>query len=168
VNGRGLVPVGLGVLLVSAACSSPSTGTPVAAAHAAASTRPAAKQTCPDVAWHPPASVALEQRTRDLVPFGPAILGVQSTWQGAGFTVETVAGGYVDDLTEPYDDLRTTGTLSLRGDPEAEVMHGSLQGSPVLLVLWRDRSVAAPCDVHAFLVQGADLSTQELILEGLS
>jgi hypothetical protein len=136
-------------------------------ARAAPSTRPAMKQTCPDVAWAPPASVPLEHASRELVPFAPTLLGVQSTWRGNGFTVETVSGGYVDDLTEPYDNLQPTGTLSLHGDSHAEVMHGSLQGSPVLLVLWRDRTQAVPCDVHAFLVQGADLPTEELLLKGL-
>lgn len=137
-------------------------------ARAAASTRPAAKRTCPDVTWAVPASMGLERASRELVPFGPTLLGVQSTWRGHGFTVETVSGGYVDDLTEPYDNLAPTGTLSLHGDPHAEVMHGSLQGSPVLVVLWRDRSEAVPCDVHAFLVQGADHPTEELLLEGLN
>jgi hypothetical protein len=134
---------------------------------AAAATRPATKSTCPDIAWQPPPSLALEQSARELVPFGPTLLGVEATWTGVGFTVQTVAGGYVDDLTEAYDNLRTTGTIPLRADPAAEIMHGTLRGSPVALVLWRDTSQPVPCDVHVFLVQGADPATEALLITGL-
>jgi hypothetical protein len=134
---------------------------------AAASTRPATKTTCPDVLWDPPPSLSLERTSRELVPWGPTLLGVDTTWRGDGFTVETASGGYMDELTEPYDDLQQTGTRSLQGDPEAEIMHGSFQGSPVLLVLWRDSSQAVPCDVHAFLVEGAEPAEEDLLLQGL-
>ena len=163
------LPAAIGIValaLVVSGCSGSSAAAP-AGASAAASTRPAMKQTCPDVAWVPPSSVPLEHASRELVPFAPTLLGVRSTWRGNGFTVETVSGGYVDDLTEPYDNLQPTGTLSLHGDPHAEVLHGSLQGSPVLFVLWRDHTQAVPCDVHAFLVQGADLPTEGVLLTGL-
>jgi hypothetical protein len=148
-------------------CTGGSAHAPAATGRPAVDTRPAEKQTCPDVGWQPPASVAAEQTARELVPFGPTVLGVNTSWQGDGFTVETVAGGYVDDLTEPYDDLRPTGMLSLSGDPDAEVMRGSLQGKRVLLVLWRDGSQPVPCDVHVFLVHGADPPTEALLVGGL-
>jgi hypothetical protein len=125
------------------------------------------KSTCPDVLWDPPPSLWLERTSRDLVPFSPTLLGVDATWRGDGFTVETVSGGYVDELTEPYDDLRQTDTRSLHGDPEAQILHGSFQASPVLMVLWRDSSQAVPCDVHAFLVEGADARDENLLLQGL-
>jgi hypothetical protein len=174
VHGRGrrrwLAPAGTVLLLLTVTvigCTGGAADEGAVAGRPAARTRPAVKETCPDVAWQPPPSVAVQQGTRELVPFGPTLLGVDSTWQGDGFTVETRAGGYVDDLTEPYDNLRTTGTLSLTGDPAAEVMHGSLGRSPVLLVLWRDGSESAPCDIHAFLVQGADPATEALLIGGL-
>ena len=162
----GAVGVGL-VLLATTGCSGPARGAPAAAAQPAVSTRPALKQTCPDVVWTPPTSLGIEQSSHQLVPFGPTILGVQSTWQGAGFSVETVAGGYVDDLTEPYDNLATTGKIPLQGDPQAEIMRGTLQSRRVLVVLWRDSSEQVPCDVHAFLVEGADAGTETLLLGGL-
>lgn len=155
------------LVVTTTGCGSRPADQGVAGALAAASTRPAAKETCADVVWQPPRSLVLEQRSRELVPFTPTLLGVQSTWEGDGFSVETVAGGYVDDVTEPYDNLVPTGTLALRGDPEASILHGSLQSRPVLLVLWRDGSQPAPCDVHAFLVEGADAATESVLVEGL-
>jgi hypothetical protein len=159
------------VLVVSAfalvGCSTMPTPRAVDSPRAAASTRPATKATCPDVLWDPPASLRLEQTSRELIPWSPILLGVDTTWRGDGYTVETVSGGYVDELTEPYDDLRPTGTRSLQGDPEAQILHGSFQTSPVLLVLWRVSSQAVPCDVHAFLVEGADAATEDLLLQGL-
>jgi hypothetical protein len=151
-----------------AGCSETTADAQAPSARPAPSTRPATKTTCPDVAWIPPASVHLEQSSRELVPFSPTLLGVHATWLGDGITVETVSGGYVDDLTEAYDNLHVTGTLPLRSDPGAEILRGTLQDSPVLLVLWRDRSQSVPCDVHVFLVQGADAATEEVLLGGLS
>jgi hypothetical protein len=164
---HGLVGAALVVLTVAVTGCTGSPPPEPAAPHAAASTRPATKATCPDVQWDPPPSVPLERTSRDLVPFSPTLLGVDTTWRGDDFTVETVSGGYVDELTEPYDDLRPAGTRSLHGDTDAQVMHGSFQGSPVLLVVWRDSSQAVPCDVHALLVQGADAATEDLLLQGL-
>jgi hypothetical protein len=112
--------------------------------------------------------VPLEHTSRELVPFSPTLLGVQSTWDGDGFTVETVAGGYVDDLTEEYDNLQLSSTIPLRNDLGAEVLHGTLQGSPVLVVLWRDETQPVPCDVQVLIVQGADVATEELLIGGLS
>ena len=122
------------------ACSATPTLEAADSHRAAATTRPATKATCPDVLWDPPPSLRLQQTSRELVGWSPVLLGVDTTWSGDGFTVETVSGGYEDELTEPYDDLRPIGTRSLEGDPEAQVMHGSFQASPVLLVIWRDSS----------------------------
>jgi hypothetical protein len=134
--------------------------------HAPASTRPAAKQTCPDVDWQP-TTPNIEQTSRELIGFGPTLLGVHTTWAGDGFTAETMAGGYVDDLTEPYDNLAVTGTLIVASGAEAEVMHGTLQGAPVLVVVWREPNQARPCDVRALVVQGADVATEGELLAGL-
>ena len=167
---RRLALVGAALVVPAVAltgCSATPTPGDADSPRADTSTRPAAKSTCPDVLWDGPPSLQLEQISRELVPWSPTLLGVDTTWRGDGFTVETVSGGYMDELTEPYDDLQQTGTRSLQGDPEAAILHGSFQGSPVLMVLWRDSSQAVPCDVHAFLVQGADADTEDLLLQGL-
>jgi len=104
---------------------------------------------------------------RELVGVGPTLLGVQSTWTGNDVTVETVAGGYVDDLTESYDDLRTVGTRDLSGGSTAEVLAGQLLGESVLVVAWRDASQEVPCDVHALVITGADVAVQTELLRGL-
>lgn len=159
--------VALLLTLTAVGCSGSSADGSAAVDRPAANSRPAVKETCPDVAWQPPASVRVEQGARELVPFGPTLLGVDSTWRGNGFIVQTVAGGYVDDLTEPYDDLQPSGTIAVSGDPAAEVMRGTFQGRPVLMVLWRDLAQAVPCDVHVFLVQDADPVTEDILLGGL-
>jgi len=122
---------------------------------AAASTRPAAKETCDDVVWEPPPELHVTRTSRELVGFSPTLLGVYTTWAGDGFTAETVAGGYVDDLTEAYDDLHVTGSLTLGPGVEAEVLHGQLLEAPVLAVIWRDPADEVPCDVHALVITGA-------------
>ena len=153
-------------LLVTAGCAGAGAGSS-APAGTAASTRPAAKNTCRDVSWNPPPALQVRQTHRELVGFGPTLLGVDTTWAGGGFQAETVAGGYVDDLTEPYDDLEVTGSLTTADGTEAEVSHGSLRGVPVVLVIWRDASEKPPCDVHALLVQGADPTTEHRLLDAL-
>jgi hypothetical protein len=166
--GRALIAAALVAPTVAlTACSQTPTSAEADSPRAAATTRPATKATCPDVLWDPPSSLQLEQTSRELVPWSPTLVGVDTTWRGDGFTVETVSGGYMDELTEPYDDLQQTGTRTLQGDPEAAVLRGSFQASPVLLVLWRDSSQKVPCDVHAFLIQGADAADEDLLLQGL-
>jgi hypothetical protein len=156
-----------GCLLATSGCG----GSPVAGADPAgpgSSLRPAAKETCRDVAWSPPPSLHVVQTSRELVGFSPTLLGVQTTWAGNGFTAETVAGGYVDDLTEAYDDLHVVGTLPLDRGVEAEVLHGRLLDDQVLVAVWRDPTEDVPCDVHALLVRGADVHVhEEELLEGL-
>jgi hypothetical protein len=145
--------------------SAPAAGT---SSQPAAVTRPAWKTTCPDVTWTPPASLDLAKSSRELVGYGPTLLGIDTTWTSPqGFTVEAVAGGYMDDITEPYDDLAQTGTLQLP-KAQADVLRGSLQDTRVMVVLWRDTTIQAPCDVQALLVIGADPATEDLVLHGLS
>lgn len=130
--------------------------------------RQATKMTCPDVQLTLPASLHLVPTSRALVPFSPVLLGVEATFSGrGGLFVETLSGGYVDDITEPYDDLHVTGHRSVAGDPSAEVMRGSLQGSPVDLVLWRERKVNRPCDVHALMVQNANAADADMLVRSL-
>jgi hypothetical protein len=152
-----------GALLSTAGCG---LGIRPAAPAEGVATRPAEKETCPDVAWSPPLPDVVPTE-RELVGFSPTLLGVHTTWAGDGFTAETVAGGYVDDLTEAYDDLHLTSTLSLADGIEAEVLRGRLLENPVLVVVWRDPALDVPCDVHALLVTGADADLEEALLRGL-
>jgi hypothetical protein len=151
------------VLLTTSGCAS----VHPAGQRPAAATRPATKVTCADVRWTPPPELPVEQSSRELVGFSPTLLGVHTTWTGRGITVDTMAGGYVDDLTEPYDDLAITGETSVAGGIEADVMHGTLRGLPVVAVLWRDPSQHVPCDVHALLAVGADPVDEARVLAGL-
>jgi hypothetical protein len=150
----------LALLLLLTGCGGAAAG----GEQAAPSTRPAVKETCPDVAWTPPPTVPLEQTHRELVPFSPTLLGVQTQWAGSGLTVETSAGGYVDDLTEPYDDLSPAGAMTIGDGVEAEVLRGHAEDAPLLFVLWREPSVEPPCDVHVLLVTGADPSVERELL----
>jgi hypothetical protein len=152
-------------LLCLAGCGGAAAGAD--AEPAVRSTRPAAKETCPDVRWTPPPSLGIEQTHRELVPFSPTLLGVHAMWAGSGVTVETSAGGYVDDLTEPYDDLSSAGSMTLADGVEAEVLRGHAAEASLLVLLWRDPSVEAPCDVHAVLITGADPAVEKELVSRL-
>jgi hypothetical protein len=160
-----LVPAVLAALLFLPGCGGSAAG--AGADAAARSTRPAAKETCPDVRWTPPPSLGIEQTHRELVPFTPSLLGVHAMWAGNGVTVETSAGGYVDDLTEPYDDLGSAGSMTLAHGAEAEVLRGHAQEAPLLVLLWREPSVEPPCDVHAVLITGANPAVEKDLLARL-
>lgn len=130
------------------------------------SSRPAAKSTCPQaVVMQPPAG--MEVTERELVPFSSTQLGVNTVISDAADaaerssgsrTIEVVSGGYVDELTESYDDLQPVGTISVTGQP-VSLLAGSLLSSTVKLVIWRQPEVAPPCDVHAVLA--TNLSKQQ-------
>ena len=128
------------------------------------SSRPAAKSTCPQAfVTRPPSGMHVSER--ELVPFGPTQLGVNTVISDATGTaeppsrmIEVVSGGYVDELTESYDNLRPAGTVSVMGQP-ASLLAGSLLNSTVKLVIWREPEVAPPCDVHAVLA--TNLSMQQ-------
>lgn len=130
------------------------------------STRPAAKSTCPQaVVTQPPAGMEVSER--ELVPFSSTQLGmntvVSDTADAAepsarSRTIEVVSGGYVDELTESYDDLRPVGTVSVTGQPMT-LLAGSLLSSTVKVVIWRQPGVVPPCDVHAVLA--TNLSKQQ-------
>lgn len=156
----------IGVLLSATGCGNEASSI-ADAASPAASTRPATKDTCPDVVWEPAPSLGVVPTSRELVGFSPTLLGVHTSWAGHGFTAETVAGGYADDLTEPYDDLRVTGHRTLEGGVQAEVSRGEFLDDPVLIVIWRDANQDAPCDLHALLVRAVDAATEEQALAGL-
>jgi hypothetical protein len=128
------------------------------------SSRPAAKSTCPQaIVTRPPSGMQVSER--ELVPFGPTQLGVNTVISDATGTaeppsrmIEVVSGGYVDELTENYDNLRQAGTVSVMGQP-VSLLAGSLLNSTVKLIIWREPEVAPPCDVHAVLA--TNLSMQQ-------
>jgi hypothetical protein len=158
-------PLMAGVLLSAAGCTA-GLG-PAGTEGAGPPTRPVTKVTCPDITWEPAPELRVVRSSRELVGFSPTLLGVHTTWTGEGFTAETVAGGYVDDLLEAYDDLKVTGSHAIAPGVEAEVMRGQLVDDPVLAVVWRDDRQDVPCDVHALLVTGADADLEDQLLRGL-
>lgn len=138
-----------GVLLV-AGCSVDGQAAPAGPA----TPRSGLKTTCPEATVTPPPGLVLADR--ELVPFSRTLLGVHTTYEAAGGgRLEVLSGGYVDDLTEDYDDLRVVATRPVDGQSTA-VLQGSLLATTARLVVWRRPGTAAPCDVHA--VVATDLS----------
>jgi hypothetical protein len=130
------------------------------------SSRPAAKNTCARAIVTKVPS-GMEVSERELVPFSSTQLGVNTVFSdttGAAEPssrsrrIEVVSGGYVDELTESYDDLRPIETVSVTGQP-VTLLAGSLLSSTVNVVIWRQPGVAPPCDVHAVLA--TNLSKQQ-------
>ena len=131
------------------------------------SRRPAAKSACPQaVVTQPPAGMEVSER--ELVPFSSSQLGTNTViTDGAdgaepassrSRTIEVVSGGYVDELTESYDNLQPVETISVTGE-RVSLLAGSLLNSTVNVVIWRQAGVAPPCDVHAVLA--TNLSKQQ-------
>jgi hypothetical protein len=122
------------------------------------SQRPAAKSMCPQaIVTQPPSGMELSDR--ELVPFSSTRLGVNTVFSDTieaaqppsrSRMIEVVSGGYVDELTESYDDLRPERTVSVAGQP-VSLLAGSLLTSTVTVVIWRQPGIAPPCDVHAIL-----------------
>jgi hypothetical protein len=106
--------------------------------------------------------------SRDLVGFSPTLLGVQTSWAGDGFTAETVAGGYLDDLLEPYDDLVDAGQLRLAHGEEAQLLRGELRDEHLLVATWSDASLQVPCSTRAVVIKSRDEATAEEWLQGLN
>jgi hypothetical protein len=130
------------------------------------SSRPAAKNTCARAIVTKVPS-GMEVSERELVPFSSTQLGVNTVFSdttGAAEPssrsrrIEVVSGGYVDELTESYDDLRPAGTISVAGQP-VSLLAGSLLTSTAGVVIWRQPGIAPPCDVHAVLAM--NLSKQQ-------
>jgi hypothetical protein len=104
---------------------------------------------------------------RKLVPFSSTQLGVNTVISDASGTaepsspsrmIEVVSGGYVDELTESYDDLRPVGSVSVTGQP-VSLLASRFLTSTVKVAIWRQPGVAPPCDVHAVLA--TNLSRQQ-------
>lgn len=76
----------------------------------------------------------LELVDRVLVPYSREILGVEATYEDSlGRRLTVMSGGYLDDITETYDDLQPAGTTEL-ADATADVLEGSFLGTPITVV----------------------------------
>lgn len=90
----------------------------------------AAKTTCDELVLANDA-FGLELVDRVLVPYSRQILGVEATYEDdLGRRLNVVSGGYLDDITETYDDLQPAGTTEL-ADATADVLEGSFLGTPI-------------------------------------
>jgi len=80
--------------------------------------------------------------------------------------IEVVSGGYVDELTESYDNLRPAGRVSVTGQP-VSLLAGSLLTSTVNVAIWRQPAVVPPCDVHAVLATNLSKQQFEAVLKSV-
>jgi hypothetical protein len=136
--------------------------------------RPAAKSTCPQaVVTRPPAGMEVSER--ELVPFSSTQLGMNTVIgdtadaaepSARSRTIGVVSGGYVDELTESYDDLRPAGTISVTGQP-VTLLAGSLLNATVKVVIWRQPGVVPPCDVHAVLATNLSMQQFKAVVESV-
>ena len=112
------------------------------------------KKTCPQaVVLRPPAGMHVSDR--ELVPFSATQLGVHTEISEASprstarpRQIEVISGGYLDDLTEDYDDLQIVGKRQV-GKQRATVLTGRFLRNLVKVALWREDGATTPCDVHA-------------------
>jgi hypothetical protein len=138
------------------------------------SRRPAAKSTCPQaVVTQPPAGMEVSER--ELLPFSSTQLGVSTVLSeiadaakpsSRSRTIEVVSGGFVEELTESYDNLRPVETISVAGQP-VSLLAGSLLNSTVKLVIWRQPEVAPPCDVHAVFATNLSMQQFKAVVESV-
>jgi hypothetical protein len=114
------------------------------------------KKTCPQaVVLRPPAGMHVSDR--ELVPFSATQLGVHTEISEASprsgarsRRIEILSGGYLDDLTEDYDDLQIVGKRQV-GKQRATVMTGKFLRNSVKVAVWREDGATTPCDVHALV-----------------
>jgi len=93
----------------------------------------AGKTTCDELVL-PNDVLGLEIVDRVLVPYSREILGVEATYEdNLGRRLTAVSGGYLDDITETYDNLQPAGTTEL-ADATADVLEGSFLGTPITVV----------------------------------
>ncbi len=128
-----------------------------------ASPLPAAKTTCNELVLTSGSST-LELVDRVLVPYSRTILGVEAEYEDDhGRSLMLISGGYLDDITEPYDNLQPAGTMQL-GSGTADLLEGSFFGTPIA-VAYR-LGTDPPCSTLAAVAIG--FSTEaftELALE---
>jgi len=141
----------LGTLLslVIAACAAPAGPPP-------ATTETGEKSTCDELVF-PAQSDGIRLVDRVLVPYTKRVLGVEAEYQDdQERTLTLISGGFLDDITEPYDDLALEGTVQL-ADATADVLVGSFFGSQITIAYRLGND--PPCSTLAAVAVG--FSTEE-------
>ena len=112
--------------------------------------------------------VGIAAQDRQLVPFSATVVGVTATWADASAarSIEVLNGGYVDDITEPYDGLVPAQGGTVKG-ATATVLTTVFLKRRVYVGYWRDLTVAKPCDVHALTTLGLTGSEFYAVLRSL-
>lgn len=97
----------------------------------------------------------LTARDRNLVPYSHSVLGVDARWADAQArrSVQVLDGGYVDDITEPYDALAPAPSTTVHGSLTT-VLTTIFLRRQIVLGYWREAKVQRPCDVHAVVMIG--------------
>ena len=136
------------------------------AIRAGAPTRPAAKSSCPE-AWMRSLPAALHPSDRALVPLSRTLLSVQASWSDrtGAQRLTIVSGGYLDDLTEPYDNLRPDESTRVAGIT-ATVLTTDFLHRRVWVAVWRQPGIRQPCDVRAVIAHGLRRSQFYAVLSG--
>lgn len=144
------------VAVVAASCSADQEARPIP------EQRPADKATCSEALL---GSDILPPLDRTLVPYGPQLLGVETTYGDADRRVRIISGGYLDDVFEAYDDMVEIDSAIVR-DTEAIVLESELLGDPVFAAVWRE-DTEAPCDAHAIITTGLSEAVFEELLASI-
>lgn len=102
---------------------------------------------------------------RRLVPYGPTLSGIEATYGGApGRSIRLTSGGYLDEATESYDDLSSSGTLDQGRDLSVQTLAGTFRGRPVHAALWREPATRVPCDARAIVAVGLTAEEFEAVV----
>jgi hypothetical protein len=107
---------------------------------------------------------------RDLVPYSPTTRGITKQYEpangGDDRTITVVSGGFLDEVTEAYDNLEVGPTRVLLGQ-RLNVMIGSVLDTPVRVVIWRLDGTESPCDVQAIVATNLSETEFDLVLDGV-
>jgi hypothetical protein len=111
----------------------------------------------------------MEMSHQELVPFSSTQFGVKTTFTDPTGTrmIELISGGYVDEVTESYDNLLVEGTREVAG-AAATILVGTLLSVTVRVVLWQSPNTAEPCDLHALLASDLPRDQFDDVLTGVT
>lgn len=130
-------------------------------------TRSAKRTTCREVQVSD-APKDLHPVDRRLRSFSPGLSGVEVTYGGTvGRSILVLSGGYPDDVTEPYDDLEPTGTITIDRTPW-QVLGGEFRQHPVRVVIWGKSGLTPPCGNRAIVTVGLSDQEFERVVHGSS
>jgi hypothetical protein len=147
---RGLLRCGYSALLAALIVACSGGPKPLVETAVGKSARPATdRMTCPELVFTQ-APEGFELSDRELIPFSPAVVGVETTYSSGvdRQEIQLLSGGYADEVTETYDNLTPVRNLRVL-DADAVILSGSLLTNSVRIVLWRAPASTAPCDLHA-------------------